>query len=284
MDLIKDAPIVKVVMLKGKDGAKSALSELENDMTFLTREEITTLVNNIVSTGSVGDIDTGFVTRIKELNKNKALSFWVGTQAEYDAIATKTVNTFYIITDDSYKEDIAQEIADINTRIDNMNYLDVELEIGDLQNRATALESDVADLNTDLADEVAAITQRINDISDALMYSVVAPPPVRRSVFRGAGYISEGTTNTHKLTFNLPLDKYLPENTVLDYDDQFTGLQVLATQGNTRLISRVNITADTIENHGYFLTVVINGSWSGATINKSCDVYATFSFKIRHAS
>lgn len=42
----------------------------------------------------------GYIESLKELNEGGKFSFWVGTQAEYDAISEKVRNCFYIITDD----------------------------------------------------------------------------------------------------------------------------------------------------------------------------------------
>ena len=42
----------------------------------------------------------GYIESLKELNEGEKFSFWVGTQAEYDAISEKVRNCFYIITDD----------------------------------------------------------------------------------------------------------------------------------------------------------------------------------------
>ena len=58
----------------------------------MTKEQILAAITQAVSTGEIKDVDTGFVTKIKELNKNKQLSFWVGTTAEYNAIETKLEN------------------------------------------------------------------------------------------------------------------------------------------------------------------------------------------------
>jgi hypothetical protein len=39
-----------------------------------------------------------FVAGVKETNANNNLSFWKGTQAEYDAIPTKDPHTIYFVT------------------------------------------------------------------------------------------------------------------------------------------------------------------------------------------
>ncbi len=74
----------------------------------MTKEQILAAIAQAVGTGSVGDCDTGFITKIKELNNGNAVTFWAGTQAQYNAIETKDVNCLYIITDDTTGADIAK--------------------------------------------------------------------------------------------------------------------------------------------------------------------------------
>ena len=79
----------------------------------MTKEQILAAIKQAVEGGSVKDVDTGFITKIVEQNKNTALSFWVGTSAEYNAIKTKEKNCFYIITDDVIKTDLLKEIENL---------------------------------------------------------------------------------------------------------------------------------------------------------------------------
>lgn len=51
---------------------------------------------------------TGAVIRVKDTNGGKDVTFWVGTQAQYDALTTKATNCFYVITD---APDMADHIA-----------------------------------------------------------------------------------------------------------------------------------------------------------------------------
>lgn len=80
----------------------------ENNCKFesLTKEQILTAIQQAVDSGKIKDVDSGFVTRIKEQNKNAGLMFWVGTQAEYNALESKKNNCLYIITDDRRNESI----------------------------------------------------------------------------------------------------------------------------------------------------------------------------------
>lgn len=67
----------------------------------MTKEQIFAAIEQAITTGEIKDVDTGFVTKIKEQNTGAALTFWVGTKAEYNAIEEKARNCFYIITDDT---------------------------------------------------------------------------------------------------------------------------------------------------------------------------------------
>lgn len=267
MDLIKNAPIVKVVMLKGADGARSNLSELNNDMNYLTREEIETLVTNIIQSGSVGDIDTGFVTKLKEANKNKALSFWVGTQAEYDAITSKTANTFYIITDDTFRTDVTAAIAAVNARIDDLSPVDIETELGALQATTQAIEAEITDL------------------TNAYLYH--KDDTITNETITAAGYI---TGNGEHIHFLIPLSRILPADLYPVFTDSsglidngfyarvYQGGHYLAGGANawafmptvystglplmtaTKTANYLEVTFDT-ENYGFFNADAINNSW-----------------------
>lgn len=101
----------------------------------MTKEEILAAIAQAVQTGTFPDADTGFVTKIKELNGGVALRFWVGTTAEYEALESKPDNVLYIKTDDTSAADInnaisALQAADINiqSQIDCLEDKDGELQ------------------------------------------------------------------------------------------------------------------------------------------------------------
>lgn len=74
----------------------------------MTKEQILAAIAQAIEKGSIGNIDTGFVTKLKEQNSGCAVTIWVGTQAQYNAIAEKAVNCLYIITDDTTGEDLVK--------------------------------------------------------------------------------------------------------------------------------------------------------------------------------
>lgn len=86
----------------------------------MTKEQIFTAIAQAVNDGEISDIDSGFITTIKEKNKNAGLSFWVGTQAEYNALPSIVENCFYIISDDTTEDDINENIQSINNYLSAM--------------------------------------------------------------------------------------------------------------------------------------------------------------------
>lgn len=77
----------------------------------MTKEQILEAIAQAIETGKIGNCDTGFVTKLKEMNSGSAVTIWVGTQAQYNAIENKAQNCLYIITDDTTGADIEKAIA-----------------------------------------------------------------------------------------------------------------------------------------------------------------------------
>jgi len=81
----------------------------------MTKEQILAAIAQAVSTGKITDVDTGFVTTIKEKNAGAALSFWLGTTNQYKKLtAAEKKNCFCIISDDT-------SIADVQAMYDVIN-------------------------------------------------------------------------------------------------------------------------------------------------------------------
>ena len=84
-NLFKEKPIVKVVMLKGQDGEEKLINQADGS----------------------------------------GLSFWIGTQAEYDAIpeAELIANCVYYITDDT-RDDFNTRLNELDTQVNEyLTYL-----------------------------------------------------------------------------------------------------------------------------------------------------------------
>lgn len=67
----------------------------------MTKEQILTAIMQAVNEGTIGDIDTGFITTIKTIN-GEPLKFFYGTQAAYNDLSDEEkANLYPVITDDT---------------------------------------------------------------------------------------------------------------------------------------------------------------------------------------
>lgn len=85
----------------------------------MTKEQIIAAIAEATGTTPV-HIDDAFITKIKEQNGNKQLKFWVGTQAEYNALQTKPTDCYVLITDDTTLDDLNAEIASLQETIETL--------------------------------------------------------------------------------------------------------------------------------------------------------------------
>lgn len=65
----------------------------------MTKEQILSAIAQAAENGLVFDPDAAFVTKVKESNVGGFVTFWAGTQAQYNALQTKDKNCIYVITD-----------------------------------------------------------------------------------------------------------------------------------------------------------------------------------------
>lgn len=79
----------------------------------MTKEQTLTAITEAVESGKIRNVDTGFVTTIKEINGNSPLRFWVGTAAEYNAIKNPEQNCFYILSDEGDGTEIELAISEL---------------------------------------------------------------------------------------------------------------------------------------------------------------------------
>lgn len=119
------------------------------------------------------------------------LSFWIGTQAEYDAIPSQELvaNCVYYITDNT-ADDLRTDINAIDTKVDN-NY-------NGLQNQIMSTRSYLIHVMDQVVAQMTALEQSQsfqNGDSGTIYYNT-------------GGYI---TTNSTQILFSIPLPKTLPD-------------------------------------------------------------------------
>lgn len=83
----------------------------------MTKEQILAAIANAIQTGEISDVDTGFITKIKDTNKGSYIDFWVGTTAEYNALTTYEKNRLYIKTDDNTYQTLIDAIVNNNSAV-----------------------------------------------------------------------------------------------------------------------------------------------------------------------
>lgn len=85
----------------------------------MTKEQIITAIEQATG-GTVGDLDSGFITIWKEQNNGLGIKLWVGTTAQYNALTDRPTNTIYIKTDDTSAQDINTAITNINSALSTL--------------------------------------------------------------------------------------------------------------------------------------------------------------------
>lgn len=127
----------------------------------MTKEQILAAIVQAVEGHSIADVDAGFVTMLKEQNKNIGLKFWVGTTAEYNAEQSIDPHCFYILSDDTEYEDLVQQIAQLSAKVDTISALKGQV----LLNRTT--DNAVA-----YGDNLSVALEGANSISDFTLVDV----------------------------------------------------------------------------------------------------------------
>ena len=86
----------------------------------MTREQILAAIAEATG-NTVTNVDNAFITKVKEVNSNGNLSFWVGTTAEYNAIVAADKvekGCFYILTDDTFGDDVSAAIMQMQETVE----------------------------------------------------------------------------------------------------------------------------------------------------------------------
>lgn len=65
----------------------------------MTKEQILAAIAEAAASGLVFDTESAFISKVKESNAGGMVTFWRGTQAQYNALAKIDADCFYIITD-----------------------------------------------------------------------------------------------------------------------------------------------------------------------------------------
>ena len=89
----------------------------------MTKEQILAAISQLLDGGVVYDPDAAIVSKVKEGNAGQAVTFWLGTMAQFNAIENKDPNCFYIKTDDTTLEDLSRVIEETQTAANTAVYV-----------------------------------------------------------------------------------------------------------------------------------------------------------------
>lgn len=90
-----------------------ALDAGGNKIATLSTEQILEAIQEAISTGEVPETLTAFIDAIKEQNTGADIKFWVGTQAEFQALASTDERTIYFITDITTVKDLSDALDEL---------------------------------------------------------------------------------------------------------------------------------------------------------------------------
>lgn len=136
----------------------------------MTKEQILAAIVQAVNEGTIGNIDTGFITTVKTIN-GTPLSFFVGSQAEYNELSDEQrENLFAIITNDTTKEALFAAIAEASQKAADCEnaFAALDLAVG------AALESFRSSLNTQ-ATKISNVEAKVNAINAAAFPTPAVP-------------------------------------------------------------------------------------------------------------
>lgn len=92
----------------------------------LTKEQILAVIAQAAAGSLTFDTSAAFITKVKEQNSGGYITFWVGTQAQYNALQTKDSSCYYHIYDSTRDKDIAAAIAAKQNALDWVTDEDID--------------------------------------------------------------------------------------------------------------------------------------------------------------
>lgn len=145
----------------------------------LNKEQILSAIAQAQSGMPVIDPDAGVLTKVRETNTGGYITFWVGTQAQYNALQGNVEqNCFYIITDETTGEDIEDSIAALTERVSDLESVGKRVSI----------------YSPKITIDTAAATLQLADSDLTIQYAPAARAAFLRGFLSIRGHISAGET------------------------------------------------------------------------------------------
>ena len=223
----------------------------------MTKEQIISAIAEATG-NTVEDIDSAFITKLKEINKGNAIKLWLGTNAEYNAITTKEDDVLYFITDDTFVSDTSESLDNLDEKI-NSNYNNVTLLLSSMNNEIDTFEEN--------------INSQIEDIMDMLGL------PVKNYNFK---FNQNNSAGGYSTTFNIDDNDFqIGVSTVINISVIINGHNRSSGIGGSDRYVLENVTSKIVLNGSFNIvsieTVAINkGSISGNTTGSGTNKTISF--------
>ena len=93
----------------------------------MTKEQILAAIAQAAAGGLVFDTEAAVVSKVREINAGGYVTFWVGTQAEYNALGNIDANCVYIINDNTWHDDVVTLVQNHIDSKGNVHGLTIEM-------------------------------------------------------------------------------------------------------------------------------------------------------------
>lgn len=120
----------------------------------MTKEEIFALLAQAAEGKLEFDSESAFITKVKEKNTGSYITFWVGTQAQYNALGIIEKNCLYIISDETTKDDFEAAFRSIAKQFE-----DIAQHFDDVDTTLLQAEGIFATLNNEVDKKVAQVLE-----------------------------------------------------------------------------------------------------------------------------
>jgi hypothetical protein len=167
------------------------LDQHNNYVETMSKEDIIAAIQTAAEGGNLeGFSNTACITKIKEINKNGELRIWVGTTAEYNAIASKRENVLYLISDEDARTEYLTAVNLMREELNRYSELTVNqaeavkaYEAAVKEYTAAAAEYKTAaenasgrmqEIETNLAESKAYLEQAIKEVAPQVIFENTA--------------------------------------------------------------------------------------------------------------
>lgn len=227
----------------------------------MTKEQILAAITQAVESHTISDVDTGFVTLLKENNRGTGLSLWFGTQAEYNAIETKMPDTIYFITDASRLDDMEAVITTLQNDYQSVvsSVDDVESDVNQLSYTVGTLQEAVGQIDADYNERCGNIEEDVSDLETSV--TTIENTMSKFKTLLYSGSISVGDS------LNVPLQADASDYALLTVDAVVMGFNARVTCSyNSGEITGTAKTIESVTNGTAIMNIYLKVSSDGETV------------------